>query len=447
MLVLLTFAATSASAALTISNKSYENAGSESKIEFDLAFDSSYATGGESLTPEMLGLSRINRVKIMADSGYMFEYDNANEKVLVYNAGISSHNHTFTGTALATDTVTVTDDDTAATNGTAVYVGVKDGKMEEGMLFSENANGSTVTVETTDGLETFVLYKAIDPEVIEITDDDAAASNGSALYVRPTGHGNISRLVSDNSNDANSSFVTISGGSTVPVYYDANAAYMSSPVYLDEDGTDGSRILAASPTLHDQYVQATDGRWIKITHNDNPAGSGVQVYFDDDGADTDDRLLFVSPTNANATNTNDSAAAFSAAEDWVLTKVYVDEDGTAGQKFMQAASAAVDIPIVWVDDSDPTATVRLQTVAYASNAASLGVQLYIDDNGATESERLLFVSPTNADTTDALNASLTYYGSVAAGSVSTAAGAVATEVVAATNLSTLTGVKVEAYGK
>lgn len=54
-----------------------------------IAFDSSYPTGGESLTPEDLGLRTIDFMNIEAKSGIVFEYDYTNEKVLAYVPGMT----------------------------------------------------------------------------------------------------------------------------------------------------------------------------------------------------------------------------------------------------------------------------------------------------------------------------------------------------------------------
>lgn len=48
-----------------------------------LAFDSSYPTGGESFDPVALGLSEIESIVFNSTSGYVFEYDSTNKKVIV----------------------------------------------------------------------------------------------------------------------------------------------------------------------------------------------------------------------------------------------------------------------------------------------------------------------------------------------------------------------------
>jgi len=51
-------------------------------------FDSSYVTNGESLTATQLGLESLHIMFIsMENSGYVAQYDYANEKVLLYEAG------------------------------------------------------------------------------------------------------------------------------------------------------------------------------------------------------------------------------------------------------------------------------------------------------------------------------------------------------------------------
>lgn len=50
----------------------------------DIAFDSAYAYGGESLTPANLNMSAIDQIIINSRGGYQFDYDYTNQKVKVY---------------------------------------------------------------------------------------------------------------------------------------------------------------------------------------------------------------------------------------------------------------------------------------------------------------------------------------------------------------------------
>lgn len=68
--------------------RSYENGqfGRKTAIKGTLAFDSSYPTGGETLIKSQVGIQTIDRMNIQVNSGYVCQYDSANNKVLVYYA-------------------------------------------------------------------------------------------------------------------------------------------------------------------------------------------------------------------------------------------------------------------------------------------------------------------------------------------------------------------------
>jgi hypothetical protein len=72
--------------ALTIENLERGSSGNLRVVTGTIAFDSSYPTGGESLTPANMALSRVQSVSILPKSGYVFEYDYTNSKVLAYYA-------------------------------------------------------------------------------------------------------------------------------------------------------------------------------------------------------------------------------------------------------------------------------------------------------------------------------------------------------------------------
>jgi hypothetical protein len=86
--------------ALTVS--SIENAmwGNKLAPSASIAFDSSYAIGGESLTANKFGLSAIERMIIEPCQGYSFEYDYTNSKVKVFqNAPPIVHEEVVTVTS------------------------------------------------------------------------------------------------------------------------------------------------------------------------------------------------------------------------------------------------------------------------------------------------------------------------------------------------------------
>jgi hypothetical protein len=51
--------------------------------------DSSYASGGESLTPADCGFNEIRAMFCTSQSGYVFTYDGANEKLMCYHGDYS----------------------------------------------------------------------------------------------------------------------------------------------------------------------------------------------------------------------------------------------------------------------------------------------------------------------------------------------------------------------
>lgn len=70
--------------ALTISNLDWADWGSKRVVMADVAFDSSYAIGGESITAGDFGLETIQKLQIEACQGYSFEWDDTNSKIKVF---------------------------------------------------------------------------------------------------------------------------------------------------------------------------------------------------------------------------------------------------------------------------------------------------------------------------------------------------------------------------
>ena len=65
--------------------------------------------------------------------------------------------------------------------------------------------------------------------------------------------------------------------------------------------------------FHAYYPTAAQNATLTITDDDSAASNGVAVYFDEDGTATD-RLLFVSPTNTDGTDSCVSVAAAAGGE-------------------------------------------------------------------------------------------------------------------------------------
>lgn len=128
-------------------------------------------------------------------------------------------------------------------------------------------------------------------------------------------------------------------------------------VYVNEDaiGTGEGSLLFVSPTNNDAImrIQTLDGHTHEFTINDDndAATNGVAIYLDENSTDVRDRFLFVSPTNQNT--------------------VVRSETQRKHNHFLNFR------------DKD--------------NAASDGVIVYCDEDSTEETERLLFVSPTDID--------------------------------------------------
>lgn len=153
---------------------------------------------------------------------------------------------------------------------------------------------------------------AATPKTLTLTDDDNAAATGTALMVAVDGKG--AYLASANAGGADAHFKDADAADAVVVDYNANpAANLGAvQVYVDEDAALGSRFLCVSPLGLDLFVPTVGGRFVRIAHDADAATSGVALYFDDDGADAAARLLFVSPTNEDGTETTSLALAAAA---------------------------------------------------------------------------------------------------------------------------------------
>jgi len=69
---------------LAITNKDYTVFGNKRVAMFDMAFDTSYPNGGETLTPNTVGLEEVFQATINNMGGYTLEYDIVNEKFKLF---------------------------------------------------------------------------------------------------------------------------------------------------------------------------------------------------------------------------------------------------------------------------------------------------------------------------------------------------------------------------
>lgn len=149
---------------LTITNLVHGLQGNKRVETGTIAFDSSYPTGGESLTPNMVGLGTIESIRVDPKSGFTFEYDYSGQKLLVFNGAVT-HAHDFLvkgGTAAAgTDALnikTVIVGKEAVTDATALGA---DSATKGGVISSAAAAGTEVANGTSLATLTGVRFSAI----------------------------------------------------------------------------------------------------------------------------------------------------------------------------------------------------------------------------------------------------------------------------------------------
>lgn len=129
--------------ALTVAVTRRVVAGDQNIVVGTLAFDSSYPTGGESLTAANLGLRTIDLVLLQQSTvGFTYAYDYTNSKVLVYSQGYAH------GTGGA-----VTLDDYPITAGPGVTSGISI-SLTTGAGAATGNLGPLVETLSTDDLST-----------------------------------------------------------------------------------------------------------------------------------------------------------------------------------------------------------------------------------------------------------------------------------------------------
>lgn len=133
--------------ALTIGSLTYSLEGSKNVARGTIAFDSSYPTGGESLTAANVGLKTIERITFEDVAGFSFTYDYTNAKVLAKCPGV------VTGAA---GSGTLDDFPMSGVGATAASVGMTAGN-------ATTRFGGQVEVASTEDLSTLtgVRFEAI----------------------------------------------------------------------------------------------------------------------------------------------------------------------------------------------------------------------------------------------------------------------------------------------
>ena len=367
-------------------------------------FDSSYASGGEPFSIRKLtGIVNPDHVIIPPQGGYLFRYDKATELLRVFWP-TNMADLTLTGTAITTRAVTVKDDDTAATLGTLVKARMLGGLRA--VLESQNAGGADSSFSHAGG-RVPVRVPRCNTTVIQVEDlaagaDIAARSEMTAPLSGATilKAGIVLKAASAGVDAGNATTVALkdkAGNTIVTKTYDdapvppaagiyddlgaidathgiltanevveiviTQGATADFPafiivveweeqealfnVYFDEDAAtvDERFLINNTVTSQDLFVECTDGTFIRLNHSDTASADGVQCYFDDDGVTATEKLVFVSPTNANGAGITDdtfepigrvAAGAITGETDGVGVEVTAATD----------LSALVNVPII-----------------------------------------------------------------------------------------------------
>ncbi len=293
-LLLLFFIVGQAQAAVTVTlEKSYRTDNSERVRIGTIAFDSSYPTGGESITADDLNLDVIRNFTVEANSGYLFEYDKTNSLMKVYypsgspavsNAAEATHTHAasdsygpgdITGVTVGTPALTHNADPTGNLAALPLYCVESYGAGGRNIcqLFSTtNADGDILG--STDGVSG--ITGAATPRFYV---NDSDAPGGVKIYVvdaTPWGLEFVSPTATD--------------------------AYIMMPFEAIADGVPG-------------FAYA-----VKVTHAAD-AATGVELEFDDNGA-ADAQLTFV--------DAGTSSRVISAADIEVVAPSYMAIAQTSG---------------------------------------------------------------------------------------------------------------------
>lgn len=297
----------------------------------------------------------------------------------------------MTATALDDLTLNLIHNASAASE-TAVYIVQGEDKP---FLATSAANKIDFNVELDEGGDAISVKHcaALTTDSIALT--HAASPAGVVLWL----HGGGLKADFSATGDADGFLVT--AGSRVAIVTNATAASLDfeSQIYFDED----TNRFVADVGGTDITLTFPDGARLTIYHHAS-ASSFPAVYINDSGA-PNLALEFTSPT------TTSSTATVRAAYD-VITPLLFDEDGDGLEGVLDDFGADAG----YID----LATVGGRTLRVTDGTG--GVQVYVDDDGATSSDRLKFVSPT---TTDGSQSTITPY-SVDDGSQSTTTTSTAT---------------------
>ncbi len=132
---------------------------------------------------------------------------------------------------------------------------------------------------------------------IKVIDDNSAATAGTDINVVPDlDRPPMAHLESTTANDADMDVDTEEGSDALPIIDSDSPGGVA--LYFDEDAPRDARFNATISTGYDVYVPLRSGRLLRVKHKASP--TGVITHVDDDAATASDRILFVSPSDADS---------------------------------------------------------------------------------------------------------------------------------------------------
>jgi len=281
----------------------------------------------------------------------------------------------------------ISHDDSAATNGTVLYLGQKRGVTQEGILISEMENAGTVYHRDSGNAYSIpIVYHPVEDLTFTVKHDADPASNQGAneVYAVPTGTVNEwgvqeAVLYGVNVQNADADLEDDDSTDAWVIHDNDNTATMelqgtAMKVYFDDDGDPStSRLLVDNPTGADLYVASKTGRPLKITHSSS-ADSEPPLFFDDGGS-AGSFLYFVDPGTSNSDFTSGTQLGWWHLHGWWLGQVYVNPDADAHERFLVNIPAGQDSRINLMHGN------RAIEMHHDASASSNGIAVYVDDDG------------------------------------------------------------------
>lgn len=250
--------------ALTVSNVIPGVIGNKRTTTFELAFDASYPTGGEALTPGQVGLQVIESAVFEPKGGYLFEWDYTNQKIKVFSGGGADivPAGVFGGSALATHTHDVA----------AKWCGDFNGVTAPAIALTHNADP---------------VANLAAKEVYAVENGSYASGNQLLLYSTTNANASVLGETADGT--------VFGAAASARFWINDSDTPAGVQVYVNEAQSD--RLEFVSPSATDGYIimplETGYGYGVKVqVFHSATAADGKALYFDDNGA-ADAQLIFV----------------------------------------------------------------------------------------------------------------------------------------------------------